>query len=363
MCTTGCGWPGPPLPPSLQLPKPVNDLRATRQGNKVTLTWTEPTRTTEGQIIHHPGPTRICRNVGTSISECANPVGEVAPQAAAPTKEGKPVTATFTDRLTAEVTQQNATAVLTYAVAALNHFGRTAGVSNQVQVPAAPTLSPPGNFRGEVTRDGILLSWLCPEAPNIPPLEFLLRIYRQKEGSKAVKLADMELKSCMQGKGKTQSSVDRTLEWEQNYTYRATVVTRLPLEKKESCPPNEMADVECRATAEVEGENTPEVKVLAHDIYPPEVPTGLQAVASGVGQPPFIDLVWSPGTEPDLAGYNVYRREQGGAAAKINSELVKVPAYRDSGVRPEARYSYSVSAVDARGNESGQSEEASEMLP
>ena len=123
---------------------------------------------------------------------------------------------------------------------------------------------------------------------------------------------------------------------------------------------NENPGVECRATAEVEGDDTAEVKVFAHDIYPPSVPTGLQAVASGAGQRPFIDLIWSPAAEADLAGYNVYRGEPGSAAVKINSEIVKVPAYRDPDVKPGVRYSYSVSAVDARGNESARSQEASE---
>jgi hypothetical protein len=362
VCAGGCGWPGPPLPPSLQLPKPINDLRATRKGNNVTLTWTVPARTTEGQIIHRQGPTRICRNIGATVSECANPVGEVAPQAAMPaTKEGKPVTGSFTNTLAAALMQQNPTAILTYAVTALNDFGRTAGLSNQVQVPAAPTLPPPANFRGEVNRDGMLLSWSCPVVANIPSLEFFLRIYRQKEGAKAVKLADVDLKNCMEG-GDRGSFDDRTLEWEQSYTYRATAVSQLSLGKKEECPPNEDSGVQCRATAEVEGEDTPEVKIFAHDIYPPSVPAGLQAVASGVGQPPFIDLIWSPVAEVDLAGYNLYRRKQGGAAVKINSELVKVPAYRDSDVKTGLRYSYSVTSVDARGNESARSEEASEAL-
>ena len=33
----GCGAPGAPQPPSLQLPSPVADLAATRKGDKVTL--------------------------------------------------------------------------------------------------------------------------------------------------------------------------------------------------------------------------------------------------------------------------------------------------------------------------------------
>ena len=348
------------MPPSLQLPKPVKDLRATRKGDNVVLTWTEPTRTTERQTIRQPGAFRICRNLGSSVNDCTNPVGEIETSTA--TANGKPQPrASFMDVLPAELMQQNPAAMVSYAVAALNDFGRTAGLSNQVQIPAAPTLPPPHNFRAELTRDGVLLSWACPGAPagKVGPVEYFIRIYRQKEGAKAVKLADVAWPGCSEANA-AGTFPDRTLEWEQSYAYRATVVSQVTLGRKAECPVNESPDVECRATAEVEGEDTPEVKILTHDIYPPSVPTGLQAVASGAGQQSFIDLIWSPVAEADLAGYNVYRGEPGSAAVKINSELVKVPAYRDADVKSGVRYSYSVSAVDARGNESGKSEEASE---
>src|SRR5262249_23537978 len=149
--------------------------------------------------------------------------------------------------------QQNPTAMISYAVAALNDFGRTAGLSNQVQVPAAPTLPPPEDFRGEVTREGVLLSWSCPSAPatsRVPSLEFFLRIYREKQGSKAVKVADLAWPNCQEG-----TFLDRTLEWEQSYAYRATVVSQLALGRKQECSVNE-PDVECRATAEVEGDDS-----------------------------------------------------------------------------------------------------------
>src|SRR5215469_8500702 len=132
------------------------------------------------------------------------------------------------------------------------------------------------------------------------------------------------------------------------YSYRATVVTVVSVPEKPE--------------TQVEGDDTT-VKVFAHDVYPPAVPSGLQAVFSGVGQPPFIDLIWSPVTDADLAGYNVYRREDGGPSAKINSELVKTPAFRDSNVSNGKKYFYSVSAVDLRGNESARSEETSESVP
>jgi fibronectin type 3 domain-containing protein len=89
----------------------------------------------------------------------------------------------------------------------------------------------------------------------------------------------------------------------------------------------------------------------------------LQAVYSGPGQQAFIDLLWSPVTDADLAGYNLYRRENGSPSVKINSDLVKTPAYRDATVASGKTYFYSVSAVDERGNESARSEEARESVP
>jgi len=47
----------------------------------------------------------------------------------------------------------------------------------------------------------------------------------------------------------------------------------------------------------------------------------------------------------------------------MNAELVKTPAYRDVQVAAGKKYFYAVSAVDVRGNESAQSEEASESVP
>jgi fibronectin type 3 domain-containing protein len=117
------------------------------------------------------------------------------------------------------------------------------------------------------------------------------------------------------------------------------------------------------AEQQVEGEDSPPVTVIAHDVFPPAVPTGLQAVFSGPGQKPFIDLIWAPDTEPDLAGYNLYRHEPDAQTVKLNSDLVKTPTFRDTEVLWGHQYSYSVSAVDVRGNESPRSEEASEAVP
>jgi fibronectin type 3 domain-containing protein len=105
------------------------------------------------------------------------------------------------------------------------------------------------------------------------------------------------------------------------------------------------------------------VKVFADDVFPPAVPSGLQAVFSGPGQSPFIDLVWAPVTDSDLAGYNVYRHEDDSEAVKVNSEPLKTPSYRDDHVSAGKRYLYSVTSIDSRGNESARSEQAGETVP
>src|ERR1017187_6553199 len=76
---TGCAQTGPPLPPSLELPKAPTDLRASRKGNRVTLTWSEPTLTTDRRSVRYLGPTLICRSAEPEMTVCGNPVEIVPP--------------------------------------------------------------------------------------------------------------------------------------------------------------------------------------------------------------------------------------------------------------------------------------------
>ena len=76
--------------------------------------------------------------------------------------------------------------------------------------------------------------------------------------------------------------------------------------------------------------------------------------------------IWAPVTNSDLAGYNVYRSEatdDGAKMTKLNSDLVKSPSYRDTAVTSGKTYTYTVSAVDVRANESKPSETTSEPVP
>jgi hypothetical protein len=349
----GCGTPGPPLPPSLDLPQAVTDLRASRKADKVYLVWTIPSRTTDHDRARHLGVTHICRSLAPTISNCAIPLAEVPAPVPPPRsnknksgKDSQKIQAGYTDILSHDLEEQDPTAQISYAVSVLNTRGRTAGLSNQVQVPVAPTLAPPSDFAAEVTAQGVRISWSCQAAIGAPPsLQYRIRVYRRLESGKAdSRVGETDGQDCSK-----MEMLDQTIEWEKNYTYRGTVVTVVSSPEKQAF--------------EVEGEDTPLVKVFTRDIFPPAVPSGLQAVFSGVGQAPFVDLIWAPDSDVDLAGYNVYRREEGGGPTKVNPELLKAPAFRDTSVDPGKRYSYSVTAVDLRGNESARSDEVSEAVP
>ena len=361
-----CAQTGPPLPPSLELPKPPSDLHATRKGNLVTLTWSEPVLTTDRQSVRYLGPTLICRSREPEMTTCGNAAEIVQPSAATLGRKSrknksapKPATLqTGADTLSANLLSDNPDAELTYAVEVLNRNARGAGLSNRVHVPAIATLPAPGDLAATLTDDGVLLTWTSSGAPPAKPgVQHRYRIYRRTEKTGEMAARDQ---STNKGDGKSviagEIPVDEpgavhfldAIEWEKTYVYRITAVTVINRPGRE---------------VQVEGDDSPAVRVVAHDIFPPPVPAGLQAVYSGEGQKPFIDLIWAPVPSADLAGYNVYRREANGDAVKLNSELVTTPSYRDSAVSPGKGYTYSVSAVDVRGNESARSDEASETVP
>ncbi len=342
---TACATIAPPLPPSLELPKPPSDLRASRKGDRVTVKWTIPRSTTDRQTIRSFGPTRICRGTG-GLKDCGTPIGQTPAQAKLPAKEsGKSPEGLYTDAI-AGMERDSPDAFATYAVEVLNGQGRGAGISNQVRIPLAHTLPPPQNFEARLTRDGVLLSWSAVEFPaSQPGVHYIFRVYRQPAGS-----TERVLAGQLPADGEQAYLLsDSSIEWGKTYDYSAETVT--------------LIDMAGKAPIEVEGDDTPAIKVFAHDVFPPAVPTGLQAVFSGPGQKAFIDLVWAPVTDADLAGYNVYRAEAGGVETKINTEPVQAPAYRDMNVQSGKHYMYSVSSVDLRGNESARSEATSESVP
>ena len=338
----GCASIGPPLAPSLELAKPPNDLRASRKGNMVTLTWTVPVQTTDGKIVGSQGATRICRGVG-ALEVCGKPAGEIPAEARRAVDESRRMqTATYADTLPTDIPED----AVIYAVEVLNRDGRSAGLSNPVMVSAARTVAPP-TVRASAVKDGILVTWnLASEFETRPAISYRVRIFRRDDGGgKKTLVAEVPLASDTVNSGQF---IDRMIEWEKTYVYQAAMVT--------------VVAGPSRAEVQMEGDDSAEVKILAHDVFPPSTPTELQAVFSPQPEPGFIDLIWSPVSDTDLAGYRVYRHEEGEAPVLLNAKPASASSYRDMQVTAGKEYFYSVTAVDVRGNESGKSPEASEQV-
>lgn len=343
LALTGCGTPGAPLPPSLGIPKPVSDLEAIRKGNSVTLTWSAPTDTTDGSLVRKPGRMLVSRSISSGPRVgAAEVIAEVPLESAL--KEPEPPAPTAKDSLSSALDSANDFAV--YTVVAQSNLGKSAGLSNTASVPLVPTPPAPTRLQASAVPLGISLSWdQSPPRENQSRLtaQYGWRIMRHEEGASApviVKQIDLG--------NETASFVDTGIEWQKHYDYWVTPITLWQGEGKKGV---------------VEGDNSPVASVFANDTFPPDIPAGLQAVFSGLTGQPFIDLAWTPNTEPDLAGYNVYRRTGDEPPVKVNSALVKTSAYRDTQVKPGVKYFYSVSAVDLRNNESQKSAEASESVP
>ena len=344
-----CGTPGAPLPPSLNLPIPVDDLTASRRGNKVDLDWTLPHKNTDRTNIKHNPVTRICRREGITLMAKCDVVAEVqppSPRAPQKQKGGPPpgeVRIHYVDTLPEQLSLTDPAGFVTYAVDEVNAHGRSAGLSNQVAIPLVPVIVAPEKLSATVSADGVHISWSGPAPPKPPTgVTYRYRIMRRPVGAPAYVVVD-DLSPSASG-----SYLDKTFAWEQKYEYRITTVGEVNLNGK---------------TAAVEGEDSPPVEVFTRDIYPPAQPVGLQAVFSSVGQKPFIDLTWAPNLDSDLAGYNVFRWTEGGQPRKLNTQMAQTSSYRDEDIELGKTYSYAVSAVDLRGNESPRSAPASETVP
>jgi chitodextrinase len=90
------------------------------------------------------------------------------------------------------------------------------------------------------------------------------------------------------------------------------------------------------------------------DTTAPSIPTGLTATAASTSQ---INLSWTASTDNvGVTGYRIYRN---GGLAPIATTAGNVTTYQNTGLSASTSYSYRVQAIDAAGNASAQSAQAS----
>jgi len=353
LALTGCGMPGAPLPPTLNLPVPVKDLAATRAGDEVSLTWTMPKKNTDKLLLKGNLHVVVCRREG-GAGPCA-PVADLQLSAGA---DGT-FSETLPRALASGVPRQ-----LSYFVEVRNSNGRSAGMSNAAVVLAGEAPVAVTGLATEVRKEGVVLHW-NPDPQEAAPTA--IRLHRTlltpvpaktnaaRQGPLAPPPEAAVLTLLVDASGRAGRSPDRALDknihFGETYEYRAQRVARVTVDGK---------------TQELDGPLSAPVRVEVLDVFPPAVPAGLAAIAiiGENGGEPAIDLSWQPDTEADLAGYIVYRREGSASWQRISpAQPVVGPAFHDAQVQAGHSYSYAVAAIDLGGHESGRSGEAEETVP
>jgi hypothetical protein len=388
--TLGCGLAAAPQPPSLHLPKPVQDLQAERAGDSVHLTWTTPKQTTDGLKLTAPVPMRICLQDGALQSgqapvsaktartpACAS-VGSVT------TPPGKP--ATFLLTLPSEMTQGPPRAI-TVSVEALGPKQKSAGPSNPAQTWAGAAPPPVTELTAQSAPQGVLLHWQPEALPTGTVMELqrtLLAPPPVVHGASASKppvatrgitkpaahagqpqvqilrvqpIADASQPNQLRDPG---AAYDAGIAWGATYRYTAARVLQ--------AAPGALS-------LRIASAPSTAVTVEARDTFPPAPPRGLAAVlvaAALNGGHAAVALSWIASREPDFAYYLVFRRDlaSGEAATQIApapgapaSARVVTPADQDAAIQPGHSYAYSVSAVDLYGNASPRSAEVTVTIP
>ncbi len=273
----GCGTPGAPLPPSLNLPDRVTDLAAVRVGDRVSLTWTMPKKNTDKLPLKGLIGVRLCRREGTEPCQTAGSGLEIAPG-----DKGSYIDALPPQQAT------GAPRALNYLVELPNRNGRSAGLSNSAMVLAGAAPEPVSGLQLAVRKDGVEVRWAGDAVPGngsvvVPEM---VRLHRtllnppkrepRKESGVLAPEPEAREQNLLVEVGAQAGALDATVRFGESYEYRAQRVLRVPVQDGGA------GQVKDR-TLELVGELSAPVRVDVADVFPPAAPSGLVAVAVAAG--------------------------------------------------------------------------------
>ena len=344
----GCGAPGEPTPPSPPIPVAVKDLDAQQIGDAVQLVFTEPAKSTTGERLTDPPAIEILRGTlkadGTPDTKSFRTIETIPGALVGEYRTAEKVQ--IINRITPDELRGYSGGSLAYRVRTRASRKRASADSNTVIVRVRPVPERITSLNATVTEAAVELSWPAPTRTSSGdplPANSEYRVYR---GEIDLASADAAAKDLSEAKWKapltflaasqTNRYLDAAFDFGKTYLYTIRTIileNGTPVESSDSGP----------------------AIVSPRDIFPPAVPQDLVAAVI-VGSPTNaleVNLSWSINTEPDLAGYRVYRSEQKDMPGQlVTPDLLPSPAYRDTSVQPGHTYWYSVTAVDRSGNES-----------
>jgi len=305
-----CGYIGNPLPPALDIPSAVTDLRAAEYGDRILVEFTIPMLTTEGlplksvrSVDLYAGPANSTFNAGTWA--------ETAKKYSVPGSEAGPYA--FDQVPVGDWVGKS----IVLGVRATGPKGKVSAWSNFVPLNVGPPLATPTKPVAENTKDGVKLTWMG-SGPRY-------RVFRWTGDAQPAPIAETDQPEYLDG----------SAQFDTQYNYIVMAI-----------------DGETRRSVVSET-----ATVTPKDVFPPAVPTGITAAAGNNS----IELAWVRNTEADFRGYNVYRAEGAADFQKIAS-LIEAPVFSDAKIEAGKMYRYEISAVDLLGNESGRSEPVTASL-
>ncbi len=211
----GCGYVGDPLPPALNIPVPVSDLRVIQRADKLVLDFTAPALTTEQVAL------RTLSGLDVQVGDQV--IAAEVPNPGAPTHIEIPARSWFGQEVGIRV-------VLT------GPKGRRSSTSNLVAIRVLEPLQSPTRVKAESHPEGVRVSWT-----EADPRAKSFRVSRIPEASAVVEKPEY---------------IDRAVELGKEYKYSVVAVS----DASES-----LASVEA--------------SVVPTDTFPPTTPTGLTAIA------------------------------------------------------------------------------------
>jgi hypothetical protein len=331
----GCGVQGSPRPPRLEHPAKITNLAAVQIGQNLELRFSVPKVTTDGQRLTKPLEIEIMRGLAPEHQGLAKlPEPEVwmrlAPNELEPyTRKGE---ATYPAHLTEQEFRDwrghSVVLSVTTLTRGFRHRAIESEPSNLVEVPVYDVSQPVGGVSCATTEKAVEVRFAAPtEMLSGKPVHGLIGygIYRSTTGEK--------LSFAMVGETAAAPYRDAQFEFGHTYYYHVRAVFG-------EGGHGAMSD------------DSEAVKITPRDTFPPALPQGLTGIHSAGG----VELVWTANSEPDLAGYNVYRLGEQTPPQRLNKELMHTTIFRDASVPAGKAVTYYVTAVDQAGNESKPSE-------
>lgn len=333
-----CAAQGPPQPPRIERPEQITDLAVTQVGRKLDLSFTPPELATDGERLSKPLEIEIFRTVTPAgqkpapATSAATPWKTLEPGDLAHHTQGEAVK--VASALSEQEFSQAIGSTFAFAVRGLTRGFERRPIpgewSKAAQVTLLDVSAPVEGLGGQTAQHSIELRWTPPSkglaGGALPPVAGY-RVYRSKTGKPD------SFQSI--AKPNDPDYQDHDFVFDTTYFYKVRAVFK-------------------QAGQTAASDDSQPFVVTPHDIFPPGAPAGLSGLYNGAA----VELIWTANTEPDLAGYNVYRRDEtvpenaSAPPQRLNREPVGTPVYRDTSVERGHQYGYWVTAVDRAKNES-----------